>query len=63
MTDEQIRQIYNKFPEGQTLRFEDFKKQVKELTDPVKAKEDLDEICMQKAVFNANKTQIDRKLN
>lgn len=64
MTDEEIRQAYNQFPpEGRDLLFEDFKKAIKDLTDPVKIQQDLAEIEMQKAIFNTNKIRIDKTLN
>lgn len=63
MTDEQIRQMYNKFPPGQTMSFENFKKEIQGLDDPVQMRQDLAEIQMQKAVFRTNKIRIDKTLN
>ncbi len=62
MTDEQIRQMYNRFPEGQTMSFENFKKEIKSMDDPVKMQEDLAEIQMQKAIFRTNKIRADRAI-
>jgi len=64
MTDEQIKRLWNKFPpEKRDMRFEDFKKELQDQSDPVKMRQDLADIQMQKAVFNTNKTRIDRKIN
>lgn len=63
MTDEQIRQRYNSFtPEQRDMPFHEFKKQIKALTDPVKMREDLADIQMQKAVFRTNKIRVDRAM-
>lgn len=62
MTDEQIRQLYNKFPPGQTMSFQEFKKELQGLDDPVQMRQDLAEIQMQKAVFRTNKIRADRAI-
>lgn len=63
MTDEQIKRIWNRFPpEKQDMRFEDFKKELQDASDPVKMREDLMDIQMQKAVFRTNKIRADRAM-
>ena len=63
MTDEQIKRIWNRFPpEKQNMSFENFKKELQGLSDPVKMREDLMDIQMQKAVFRTNKIRADRAI-
>lgn len=63
MTDEQIKRIWNRFPpEKQNMTFEDFKKELQGLSDPVQMQEDLADIQMQKAIFNTNKIRVDRAM-
>ena len=64
MTDEEIRQKYNSFtPEQRNMSFPEFKKQIKDLTNPTKMQQDLGDIQLQKAIFRTNKIRIDRKIN
>lgn len=63
MTDEQIKRMWNKFPpEKRDMRFEDFKKELQDASDPVQMREDLADIQMQKAVFRTNKIRADRAI-
>ena len=55
MTNEEIKQVYNSFPRGQTMRFEDFRKEIKDLQDPTKIQQDLADIELQKATMRTNK--------
>lgn len=60
----EIKRAWDMFgPDGQDMSFKDFRQALLDMADPIKMKEDLDEILMRKAIFNTNKARVDRKLN
>ena len=63
MTNEEIKQVYNSFPRGQTMSFKDFRKGVLEAQDPTTIQRDLADIELKKAVMQTNKIRIDKSLN
>ena len=63
MTEKEIRQTYRNFPPGQTMSFKDFRKEVLDAQDPVKARQDLADIKLAKATMQINRTRIDKELN
>jgi hypothetical protein len=63
MTNEQIDKIYNSFsPDKRDMSREAFKKEIRNLTDPVKMEQDLANIEILKARERTNKIRIDRSL-
>ncbi len=64
MNDKQIKEIYDGFGfDGQNMTLADFRREIKDLTDPVKMQADLAEIELMKARERTNKIRIDRSLN
>lgn len=60
-SEQQIRKAYNEFSESaRDIPYNEFRREILSLTDPVKIRQDLDKIQMQKARGRSAKLRIDR---
>lgn len=64
MNDKEIKRVWDGFgPDGQNMSLAAFRKEMKDLTDPVKIQQDLAEIELVKARQRSNKIRIDKALD
>jgi len=61
MNNQQLRQIYDGFT-VKDMSFSDFAKEMRDLSDPIKIREDLANIELLKARARTNKIRIDRAM-
>lgn len=61
MTDAEIMRVWNRWgKEDQNMPFQQFRKECKALSDPVKMQRDLQDIELRKARQRSNQIRIDR---